>query len=209
MDLLIREPAQITDQWLSAVLRRPGLTGTDVQRIGTGQMSLTFRASFTDGGTAGTVVVKLASDNETSRTTGVNMGAYLREVAFYQHLRDRLGGPLSRCHLAEYDEGEGWFTLVLDDVSGAVQGDQIAGCAPGKAKTVMRALAQLHAPVFNDLSTGAMDFLNLPNPINSALMGALLPEFINRYGNQLAEEHVEVCRRYVPAADAHAADRRA
>ncbi len=37
----------------------------------------------------------------------------------------------------------------------------------------------------------------------------MLPAFVDRYGDQLADEHVEVCRQYVPAADAHAADRRA
>ncbi len=174
-DLLIRLPEQITAQWLSAALGCPGLQLTDVQRIGTGQMSLTFRVSFTDGGAADTVIVKLASDNDTSRATGVGMGAYFREVAFYQHLSDRIGGPLSRCHLALYDQAEGWFTLILDDVPGAVQGDQIAGCDLPTAKTVMRALAQLHAPVFNDIAVGTMDFLNLPNPVNGDLMGALLP----------------------------------
>lgn len=207
-NLLIREPSQITARWLSEVLKRPGLEITDVQRIGTGQMSLTFRASFVDGG-AETVIVKLASDNDTSRGTGVGLGAYFREVAFYQQLGDRIGGPLPRCHLAEYDQGEGWFTLVLDDVPGAVQGDQIAGCAPATAATVMRAMARLHAPVFNDVAVGTLDFLNLPNPVNSTLMGALLPAFIERYGDRITPEHIEVCRRYVPAADAHAADRRA
>ena len=56
------------------------------------------------------------------------MGAYYREIAFYRDLAARIGGPLARCHLAEYDDGEGWFTLVLEDVASAVQGDQIAGC---------------------------------------------------------------------------------
>src|SRR6202007_2727566 len=100
---------------------------------------------YVDGdGSDGTVVVKLAADNDSSRNTGVGMGAYLREVAFYQHLGGRLQGP-PRCHLAEYDAAEGWFTLVLDDIAGAQQGDQVAGCDVHTARLVMGTLAAVHA----------------------------------------------------------------
>jgi hypothetical protein len=75
------------------------------------------------------VVVKLASTDPTSRATGVSLGLYFREVAFYRNLGARIGEPLPRCHAAAYDPSEGWFTLVLEDISGGVQGDQIAGCS--------------------------------------------------------------------------------
>jgi hypothetical protein len=207
--LLIREASEITGPWLERVLNRPSLRTTRIERIGTGQMSLTYRVSYLDAdGSDASVVVKLAADNDTSRDTGVGMGAYLREVAFYQHLGDRLEGA-PRCHLAEYDTAEGWFTLVLDDVAGAQQGDQIAGCDVDTARLVMRTLAGLHAPVFNDLATGTVDFLNQPNPLNQAMMTAALPQLLERYGDRIDDAHAEVCRRYVAVADAHAADVRA
>jgi len=172
-------------------------------------MSLTYRVSYIEAdGSEATVVVKLAAGDDISRNTGVGMGAYLREVAFYQHLGGRLQGP-PRCHLAEYDVAEGWFTLVLDDVVGAQQGDQIAGCDVDTARLVMRTLAGLHAPVFNDLATGTLDFLNQPNPLTQAVMTALLPQLLDRYGERIDPAHAEVCKRYVAIADAHAADIRA
>lgn len=207
--LLIREPSEITADWLSRALGRPGLELASVDRIGTGQMSLTFRVNFLDTDGMGAVVVKLAADDPTSRATGIGMGAYAREVAFYRNLGERIGGPVPRCHLAEYDDAEGWFTLILDDVSGAEQGDQIAGCSVATAETVMRTLARVHAPVFNDLTVGTMDFLNLPSPISGTLIAALLPEFLDRYGDQITDEQRAVCERYVPVAEAHGADRRA
>ncbi len=73
-DLLIREPSEITTAWLARALDRPGLEVTDIVRIGTGQMSLPFRVSFRDGVGAGTVVVKLSAENQTSRATGVGTG---------------------------------------------------------------------------------------------------------------------------------------
>lgn len=207
-DLLIRGVSEITDEWLAQVLQRPDVTVSSVERIGTGQMSLTYRVGYTEGSTPATVVVKVAATNEASRNTGVGMGAYLREVAFYRELGGRIGGPLVGCRLAEYDATHGWFTLVLDDIADAEQGDQIAGCSVGQARTVLQALAHVHAPVINDLAVGTMEFLNQPNPINQTLMTAVLPGFLDRYAGQISDEHAEVCRRYVAVADAHAADLR-
>src|SRR3712207_1827127 len=124
--MLIRTPDEITAPWLQGVLGAGSLELIGVERIGTGQMSQSHRATFSrDGGAQESVVVKLASEDQASRAVGTGMGAYLREVSFYREFAQRIGGPLARCHLAEYDASAGWFTLVLDDVAGARQGDQI------------------------------------------------------------------------------------
>jgi hypothetical protein len=183
----------------------------DTERIGTGQMSQSYRVTFAakDALANGTesVVVKLASDDPTSRATGVGMGAYFREVAFYGNLAARIGGPVPRCHLAVYDSAEGWFTLVLEDIVGATQGDQIAGCAVAEARVALRELARLHAPVLGDLALGVADYLNQPNPLTQELLTMLLPGFLERYGDRVAPEHAEVCRRLIPVLDAWAAER--
>ena len=194
---LIRTPDQLTAEWLAAVLGRPVTELSEVERIGTGQMSQTHRVRFVGDGTEDSVVVKLASDDQTSRATGVGMGAYLREIAFYRNLASRIGGPLPRCHLAEYDTAEGWFTLVLEDVVGAVQGDQIAGCTVPEARLALRSLARIHAPVLGDLALGTADYLNPPNPLTQEVLAMLLPGFLERYGERVAPEHAEVCRRFI------------
>src|SRR5690242_3659694 len=105
LENLIKLPDEITADWLGAVLAVDDLALTGRERIGTGQMSQSFRVTFTAAGAARSVVVKLASDDEHSRATGVGMGAYYREVAFYQNLAPKLvaGGALPRCFFAEYD----------------------------------------------------------------------------------------------------------
>src|SRR5829696_5683775 len=72
----------------------------------------------------------------------------------------------------------------------------------------MVALARIHAPVFGDLALAATDWLNQPTPLNQALLTALLPGFLERYQGRIAPEHVDVCERFVAAADAWDADRR-
>jgi len=136
------------------------------------------------------------------------MGAYYREVAFYEHLAKRVGGPLAECHLAVYDPVEGWFTLVLEDKRGAVVGDQIAGASVPQARSAIRALARLHGPVMGDLALGTADYLNQPNPLDQALLSQLIEPFLERYGERIAPEHGELCRRFVASIDAWAADRR-
>ena len=204
----VRLAEDITADWLGSALGRPELELLDVKRIGTGQMSQSHRVTFCAGGTPETVVVKLASEDPASRATGVGMGAYRREIEFYRHLAGGLGDAVPRAHLAVYDEGEGWFTLVLDDVRDGVQGDQIAGCSVEQARLALRTLAQVHAPVLGDLAVGSEPYLNQPNPLNQQLTAALLPGFLERYGDRIAPEHAEVCRRFVAVLDAAAADRR-
>src|SRR6476660_4616211 len=140
---LIRTPSEIDATWLQRALGREGVKLLGTERIGTGQMSQSHRVRFRDGsGTEDSVVVKLASDDPTSRSTGVGMGAYYREIAFYRDLAPEIGASLARCHMAEYDDTEGWFTLVLDDVAGTV-GDQIAGCDADRAQLALRTLARV------------------------------------------------------------------
>ncbi|WP_040863559.1 DUF7064 domain-containing protein [Nocardia niigatensis] len=206
--LLIKTPEGITGDWLAGVLALDSADITGVERIGTGQMSQNYRVEFTHDAGGGSVVVKVASDDDGSRATGVGMGAYFREIAFYRELGGRLGGSLPRCHLAVYDQAEGWFTLVLEDIADAAAGDQIAGCAPATAHTAVRELARLHAPVFNDVAVGTADYLNLETPINQTLMAALLPGFLDRYADRISAEQAAICGAYVAVADAHTADRR-
>ncbi len=204
---LIREPGEITGAWLSTVLGgEPELLGTE--RIGTGQMSQSHRVRFGGADGESSVIVKLASDDATSRATGVGMGAYYREIAFYANLAERIGGPLAHCHLAVYDEREGWFTLVLEDMRDALVGDQIAGCELDQARAAIRTLARLHGPVIGDLALGTADYLNQPNPLDQALLSQLIGPFLERYGERIASEHAELCERLVQSLDAWAADRR-
>ena len=208
---MLRQPGDLTAQWLSDVLQAGPIDGFRVEPVGTGQMSESCRvridyAAGPDSGPA-SVVVKTASADETSRATGVGLGVYEREVRFYRELAPRIGGPLPECHLAVMD-GEGWFTLVLEDVAPAEQGDQIAGCGVEHARLAIHELARLHAPVFADPQLGATPWLNQTNVLSQALLSQLLPAFLERHGERVAPEHQEVCRRFVASLDGWASDRR-
>jgi hypothetical protein len=199
--LLAKTADDITSLWMGRVLGVDDAQVERVQAIGTGQMSQNYRVEFRVDGEHRSVVVKLASSNETSRATGVQMGAYWREVEFYRNLAPKLGWPIPKCDLAVNDETDGWFTLVLEDVAGGTQGDQIAGCTVDEARTALASLAAIQAPVLGNPGVGG-PWLNLPNMLSQELLSSLLPAFTERYAGRIKPAHVEVCRRFVSCLDA-------
>src|SRR5690606_779391 len=89
---------QLTPEWLTAALRSSGVlasgevTAVDAKPLGTGQMCDSARLTLTYSGGEGpeTMVAKLPASDETSRTTAINLGSYVKEVRFYTDLADGL-----------------------------------------------------------------------------------------------------------------------
>jgi hypothetical protein len=191
-----------------ALSAEASVDGFDVTPIGTGQMSQSYRfALHMNGGGLETVVVKLAASDDTSRSTGIGLGIYEREIRFYQEVAPRVKGPVAGCHHAEFDPAEGWFTLVLEDAAPAVPGDQIAGCTVEDARLAMRELARLHAPVWEDALLDSAEWLNQPSLIDGAVAGQLLIGFLERYDARLAPEHRGLVERFIGRLDEYLADR--
>ena len=209
--VVVRTPEDLTTEWLADVLCTDGIAEISSTAIGTGQMSQNYRVSITyaDTQAAGpaSVVVKLASEDPMSRATGQGLGAYLREVQFYRDLAPRISGPTATCHASLIDQ-EGWFTIVLEDIEDGVQGDQIAGCSAEDARLAMVALADLQGPVYGDPVLASAEWLNVPSPLNQALVTQVFPGFLKRYRERIAPEHVALCERLVPSIDGWVADAR-
>ena len=204
---VVRTPDDLTAEWLADAVGAP-VESFETERIGTGQMSQNHRVRLTGDGAPESVVIKVAAEDPTSRATGVGMGAYEREIRFYRELAPRIGGPLAGCMATAFDPAEGWFTIVLEDVAPARQGDQIEGCSVADARVAMEALARIHAPVFADPGLGATPWLNQETPLNQALLAQLLPGFLERYDGRITPEHEAICERFVASADGWGNDRR-
>lgn len=204
-DDLIRRPEDLSEAWLTSVLQGGTVASFTTEAIGTGQMSDSFRVGLTyadgDGEDPQSVVLKVASSDETSRSTGVGLGAYEREIRFYREVAPNVEGPIATCHCATFDPDEGWFTLLLEDAAPATQGDQIAGCDPGQARLAIIELAKIHASTWEDERLEAKPWLNQPDLLNQELLTKLLPGFLERYEDRLAPEHREVCERLVAGLD--------
>ena len=206
---LVRQPDDITADWLTGVLEGTGLladgdtvVAVTPTSVGTGQMADTLRlACTTAAGAHPSVVAKLASADATSRSTGVLVRAYEVEVGFYAQVADQLAVRTPDCHLAVIDPSGEWFTLVLEDVADGAQGDQLAGCSPEVAAAALDELAALHAPAWGREDLARLPFLDRRSPEGDAMTASLLtsvwPGFVERYRAVVADEHLAVCDRLV------------
>jgi len=207
---LLRYAADVTPEWLTGALRGAGaladgacVVSLETEPVGTGQMADTTRFSLTfDIPRAGpaSVVGKFASADEQSRATGLALRAYEIEIRFYREVAARVGARVPATYVAEVEPDTGWFTLLLEDIVGAAQGDQIAACSPDVAAAVLEEMAGLHAPCWEAPDLAALEWLNRATPESDGLLcvlvSSLLPGFLERYEDTLAPDHQEVCRLF-------------
>jgi hypothetical protein len=197
MEQVARRPEDVTPDWLSAVLNRP-VASLELQPVGTGQMGDSVRFTMQPGGDS--VVLKFAAANDTSRATGVALRSYEIEVRWYQVIAPTVGIRTPHCHHAAVDPDTGWFTLVLEDLAPAVQGDQLAGCTVDEAALVLEELAKLHAPRWADPTLLELDWLHRGEQAvagTTMIVQGLLAGFCERYADRLSEDQLDLSRRTV------------
>ena len=204
---VVERPTDLTVEWLTAALGVP-VSDFVFERIGTGQMSECYRVGLTyaDGDDGpNSVVLKVAATDPVSRQTGLALGLYEREVRFYTEIAPGLDGPIAPCHHAAFDAETGAFHLLLGDAGPAVVGDEIRGATVEQARLALSELGRVHAPLLGDTAMANADWLNRESPMNQALIGQLYAGFYERYRDQIAPEHREVCERLVASFDAYVA----
>jgi len=204
-----RTPAAVTPEWLGAALRASGavaearLGALQASAVGTGQMGTSVRYALTWATPAPeaprSVVCKFASPDPRSRETGLALRTYEVEVEFYRTLARTVRIRTPVCHAADIDLTTGEFVLVLEDLTPAAPGDQLAGCTLEQASLALDELAKLHVPRWGDERLAALPWLHRNTPealaASGALLPTLLPGFLARYASRLAPEHVGVAER--------------
>lgn len=150
----------LTDEWWSTIFGQSVKAGT-AAAIGDGLVGMNLRVplSSASADVPSSVVVKLASNDPTSRFTGITLRNYEREVKFYNELAATVDIRTPRCFYADWHETAGDFVIVLEDMSPAEQGNQITGCKLGHAEAAIDELVALHAPRWNDPLLWEVDFL--------------------------------------------------
>lgn len=209
----VRRSADDVDAgWLTTVLGSQGLLPRDAavisfspEPVGTGQMSDTVRFNLrTEPAGIGpaSVVGKFASLDTMSHATGKIMRAYEVEVRFYIEVAPRVGTRLPRVLFAALDPDEAWFTLLLEDVHNATQGDEIDGCDATVAAAAIGQMAALHAPCWGDTDLARREWINRATPageeFTAAIVAGVLPGFLSRYRDRLAPDHIEVLESFMP-----------
>lgn len=174
----------LSADWFTEVLRADGTLAADravssvtLSRFGSAEsmMSALHRATLTyDGPTEAptSVVVKLSSDSERQRFIASMFKFYEREIRFYGELADRANVRSPKAFLAKIHDVDPSFVLVLEEVTGRRQVDQLDGVGLEDSITVVRTLADLHAAFWDhDFGGLAETFI----PMNAPPMHAVIP----------------------------------
>lgn len=200
----IPTPETVTPQWITEQLGQNGIAAEVAsftqKRIGTGQIGMCFRYELTykdeAAGAPKSLVGKFPSDDPASRSTGVQLKNFIKEVRFYQELQSTLSIDTPRCYYADIiDEGPD-FMLLLEDLAPGEQGDQLKGCDSETAEAAILQLVGLHGPSWNNQGLAGIDWLGTPDETEANMVSELyqsgLPGFLNRYGDYLNQDQQDI-----------------
>lgn len=159
----------LTPDWLTAALRTSAMfESVTVRRVvsepvGTGQMCDSFRLTLEledADSSPGTIIAKIPSSNEMSRSTARTLRSYENEVRFYKELATELPVRTPMAYYADIDPERTSFVLLLEDLAPALPGDQLTGCTLDEAAIAVDELVKLHAPRWDDPALADVEWLH-------------------------------------------------
>lgn len=208
--LVVEDVRGLTPEWVTNALQAGGrdvtVAGLRSEQVGTGQMAACYRLHL--DATAGpgaeplpaTIVAKVPPEG--LGLTPTSAGAFRNEVAFYTELAGTVAIRVPACHHAAFDEASSAFTLLLEDMAPARQGDQVDGCDPTDARVAVVNLAGLHAPRWCDPTLVGTAGLTVVTDDDAEMlaqvMGPTTEAYCERYRGRIAPED-EAVLRAVPA----------
>lgn len=198
---------KITPEFLSAALQRE-VTSLSATPIGTGQVGATYRLKLEGDGVPETLVAKLPSNNELSRTTGKSHLTYLRESRFYQHFAGKKQMAVPDHLYIAFDEASHAFTLIMHDLPRHRPGNQLSEPTRDEALVAMDAAASIHAAWWGDPMLDTLDWPNgtraVPPPLDvDALYQMFWPAFCDRYGERVEPQMREVGEQFLGKINAN------
>lgn len=178
----------LTAEWLSQALGTQ-VSGVSATRVGTGQMGECHRLDLHGSpGLPPTILAKLPASEAATRD--FLHGSYAIEVTFYRELLATVDVRAPKAYYAQISDDparRGVFTLLLEDLTPAAQGDQIVGCTPEQALRAVVNVAGLHAPRWADPSLLEVDGLSLPEQADADLMDSFFGEAVSKVVAQLGD----------------------
>lgn len=200
MSSLPIHPRDFDLSWLERALKAEtgALASFDFDPIGTGQMCQSFRLNLEwrrpSAGPAA-IVAKCPSADQKTRAAAQRMRSYTLELNWYRDLAGTIPVACPQCLYAERAEDDAAFVLLLQDLSPARQGDQLAGASPQAIDAALEQAARLHAARWSDPALAQIPWLAEDPAARSFLLTAMphyYAGFRERYASRLAPEILEL-----------------
>ncbi|MEQ1538685.1 MAG: aminoglycoside phosphotransferase family protein [Sphingorhabdus sp.] len=198
---------EITADWLSDLLQAE-VSDVAAQPIGTGQVGATYRLTLTGKDAPATLVAKLPSNDDLSRSTGKSHLTYLRESRFYQQFAGRKPMAVPDHLYIAFDDDSHDFTLIMHDLPTHVQGNQLAEPSRKEALLAVDAAASIHAAWWGDPILDTLDWPNgtkaVPPPLDVDMLYTMFwPAFCDRYGDRVNPDMHTVGEAFVGKLGGH------
>ena len=195
---------------LSAAGVTDGAQLLDVQftgYIGTGQMGRNARYSLTWDDPAGrpaSLVGKFPTDDPTGRASGFGNGSYRTEWTFYRQLVGTVDVRAPKCHVALYDEDQQNFVLLMEDMAGSEQGDQMRGLTVDEALLAVEQAVAFHAPRWGDPTLAELMTRSEDETVAllQAIYDATYEPTLARLGANLPQRVIDLVRAFAPKVGA-------
>ena len=200
----------VSAQYLAQHLGVSDLVVSSISSIGTGQMAESYRVRFdprSKGHLPDSVVVKVPSQNSSSRAASRITRCYELETGFYTHVQSLVKVSSPRCLHVWFDAAADDFVLVLEDIAEALQGDQIAGATVEQAQAAIDELVQLHAPMWNSSQLDSLGWMPRHTFESSQgtrdLLRSVFSGFTTRFESMVSAEVLELGTRLVRNIDGY------
>jgi hypothetical protein len=205
-DRVVTTADELTPDWLSEALGRE-IVQVSVAAVGTGQIGACFRvAAHERAGGVTRLLAKLPAADPGARA--MLAGAYRNEVRFYTSIANTVRIRVPACRYAALAGDGPEFTLLLDDLAPASQGDQVRGCTLAQARDAVVNLAGLHGPRWCDPTLFDIEGLAATTPADAAMLAEVFAPavdvFVDSLGPLLTDADVRTLRECVPVTEAWA-----
>ena len=146
--MLPRTIEEVDSVWLSDVLGA-GVEVIGVEGVGSPMTSKLYRVTLrSPAGLPDSVIVKLSLDGPI-RAFLDGVGAYTRELTFYEGLAPSVPVRVPHPHAVRTASSSTDFALVIEDLAPLISPDSLDGLDGSQARSVVGALARFHAFSWN------------------------------------------------------------
>jgi aminoglycoside/choline kinase family phosphotransferase len=205
------KPGDLTAPWMSEALgHRVDAVEVDDLGEGKGILAAVLRVQLQGDGVPRSLVAKLPSPHPENYNVAVAYRCYEREVQFYKHVAGHLDVFTPACLYGDVDDDGTNFVLLLEEITGATQPDQIAGLTIEEAERILDAVASLHAHWWQNPALDQLHWLpTYEFPPYQAVQGQLehvFPLFVDLWGDKVAPEALETASRNIHHVNAKMAE---
>ncbi len=145
------------------------------------------------------LVVKLATQNETNLDVARRFKPFLKEVNYYRELSGRTSAKSPKVYAAEIDEAHNFY-LLMEDASAYRMGDQVIGATKEECEFCTDFLVNLHTSFWNKLD-GFEWIPNLSGSENAKNMAlgcdAGWSQMLEHFGEVASDELLGLKQEYV------------